>query len=96
MRRKHKYLIFKLAADDSGNVETEKVGEPKATADEFLRSLPNSDCRFAIYDFDYMSTDGRPQSKLFFISWLPDNSTPHNMMAYSAAKGGENEQGGAK
>ena len=34
-----------------------------------------------------MSTDFRPQSKLYFISWLPDNSTPHNMMAYSAAKG---------
>mmetsp|Transcript_22651 Transcript_22651/g.42583 ORF Transcript_22651/g.42583 Transcript_22651/m.42583 type:complete len:171 (-) Transcript_22651:51-563(-) len=87
LRRKHKYMVFKLAADESGTVEIEKLGDPKATQDEFLSSLPNSDCRFAIYDYDYKSTDGRPQSKLWFISWLPDNSTPHNMMAYSAAKG---------
>jgi cofilin len=87
LRRKHKFLVFKLADDDSGNVIVEHVGDPKASANDFLALLPNSDCRFCIFDYDYKSTDGRPQSKLWFISYLPENATPHNMMAYSAAKG---------
>ena len=41
IRRKHKYMIFKLAADDSGTVEIEKIGESKSTADEFLSGLPS-------------------------------------------------------
>ena len=87
LRRKHKYLVFKLATDESGTVDVEKVGGPKEKAADFLATLPNSDCRFAIYDHEYVSKDGRPQSKLFFVSWLPINATPHSMMAYSAAKG---------
>ena len=87
LRRKSRYLVFHLASDDSGTVLTEKVGERSATPQSFIDSLPTSDCRFAIYDHEYKSVDGRPQSKLFFVSWLPLNSTPHNMMAYTAAKG---------
>ena len=87
LRRKHKYLVFKLATDDSGAVEVDKVGGPKEKASAFIACLPNSECRFAIYDHEYTSKDGRPQSKLFFVSWLPINATPHSMMAYSAAKG---------
>ena len=79
--------VFRLADDGSGVVNLEVVGDPKSSTDDFLSTLPTSDCRFAIYDHDYKSTDGRPQSKLFFVSWLPDNATPHNMMAYTAAKG---------
>jgi len=80
-------MTFKLADDGSGVVNLEVLGTPNDSAHIFLDTLPISDCRFAIYDHDYLSSDGRPQSKLFFISWLPDNATPHNMMAYSAAKG---------
>ncbi|GMH70915.1 hypothetical protein TrRE_jg1914 [Triparma retinervis] len=87
LRRKHKFMVFRLADDGSGVVNLEVVGDPKSSTDDFLSTLPTSDCRFAIYDHDYKSTDGRPQSKLFFVSWLPDNATPHNMMAYTAAKG---------
>ena len=39
-----------------------------------------------MYDYDYKLADGRPQSKIFFVSWLPENASPHQMMAYSSAK----------
>ena len=68
LRRRHRFIIFKLADDSSGTVEVEKVGDPSEGPAEFMAALPSSACRFCIYDFDYKSTDGRPQSKLWFIS----------------------------
>ncbi|GMI61444.1 hypothetical protein ScalyP_jg2963 [Parmales sp. scaly parma] len=85
LRRKHRFLIFKLA--DNGDVLAEHIGAPQATAQEFIELLPDNDCRFAVYDHDSKTSDGRNKSKLFFFSWLPSNATPHKSMGYSAAKG---------
>ena len=84
LRRKHKFLVFKLS--DSGDVSAEHVGPPSSTAQDFIDLLPHSDCRFAIFDLDTKTSDGRVGSKLFFISWLPDNATPHKKMGYTSAK----------
>jgi len=84
IRRKHRYLIFRL--DDAGDVHAEHVGEPKATPQEFISKMPPTDCRFAIFDLETKTNDGRITSKLFFISWLPNNATPHKKMGYTAAK----------
>jgi hypothetical protein len=54
--------------------------------DDFKSALPYSECRFGIYDQDYKTPDGRPVSKLWFVSWFPDNSTTHMKMAYASAK----------
>lgn len=40
-----------------------------------------------IYDHEYKTQDGRLTSKLWFVSWLPNNSPPYNKMAYTSAKG---------
>jgi len=45
-----------------------------------------AECRYCIYDQDYTTADGRPASKLWFVSWFPKNSTTHHKMAYSSAK----------
>lgn len=60
---------------------------PWQTYEDFKRSLPFSECRFGIYDQDYKTADGRPVSKLWFVSWFPNNSTTHYKMAYTTAKG---------
>jgi hypothetical protein len=31
--------------------------------------------------------EGRPASKLWFVSWFPTNSTTYHKMAYTSAKG---------
>lgn len=56
------------------------------TFDNFKQSLPYTECRYAIYDQDYKTNDGRPASKLWFISWFPSNSTTYHKMAYTSAK----------
>eukprot|EP01031_Cornospumella_fuschlensis_P033449 gene33449-40467_t len=84
IRRRHRYIIFKLGEEE---IEVESVGGRKETYDEFKRALPFSDCRYGIYDQDYRTADGRPASKLWFVSWFPKNATTHNKMAYTSAKG---------
>lgn len=53
------------------------------TFEDLKKSLPYTECRFAIFDHDIVTADGRKTSKLWFISWLPTNSTPHHKMAYT-------------
>lgn len=40
-----------------------------------------------VYDQEYKSYDGRPVSKLWFVSWFPNSSSTHWKMAYASAKG---------
>eukprot|EP00968_Pinguiococcus_pyrenoidosus_P019464 scaffold2117_cov241-Pinguiococcus_pyrenoidosus.AAC.17 len=51
-----------------------------------MAALPQSDCRYVVYDHDFVTHDGRKTSKMYFISWMPSNATRHNKMAYSEMK----------
>ena len=37
--------------------------------DEFLQSFPPDDCRYAVYDMNFTTTDGRPGNKLVLVTW---------------------------
>lgn len=43
-------------------------------------------CRYVLYDHAYTSPDGRPQNKLYFILWAPDDSPSLSKMKYSSHK----------
>jgi hypothetical protein len=63
---KHKYIIYTL-----GNKNTEIVVEKTSQASEyedFLSDLPEADCRWAVYDFEYEQDGGR-RNKITFYSW---------------------------
>lgn len=49
--------------------------------------LPYTDCRYAVYDHEFTTSDGRIADKLFFLSWMPHNATPYSKMAYAQGKG---------
>ena len=84
LRRKHRYIIYRIGETC---IEVEKVGGRAETFADFKSSLPYTDARYGIFDQEYKTHDGRPASKLWFVSWLPNNSTPYNKMAYTSAKG---------
>ena len=54
--------------------------------DQLMALLPFADCRFALYDHEYTSPDGRPQSKIWFVSWFPHNASHTAKMAYTYHK----------
>lgn len=74
-RKVHRYVIFKI--DDSREeVVVEKTGAPGESYDDFTASLPADDCRYAVYDLDFVSDDNCRKSKIFFISWFVFSFAP--------------------
>ncbi|GJN13272.1 hypothetical protein PR202_ga31625 [Eleusine coracana subsp. coracana] len=66
-RKVHRYVIFKID-DRKEEIIVEKTGSPGESYDDFTASLPADDCRYAVYDLDFVSDDNCRKSKIFFIS----------------------------
>ncbi|RPA76836.1 cofilin [Ascobolus immersus RN42] len=80
-----KFIIFKLS-DDKKSIIVEKKGtEPDY--DSFTAALPENDCRYAVYDFEYdlVSGEGKRQ-KLCFFTWSPDDAPVRSKMVYASSK----------
>ncbi|KAG8483236.1 hypothetical protein CXB51_022188 [Gossypium anomalum] len=63
-----RYVIFKID-EKKKEVIVEKTGGPTESYDDFAASLPESDCRYAVYDFDFVTSENCQKSKIFFIAW---------------------------
>lgn len=64
-RVKAKFITYKIV---DGVIVTDNVSQ-STSFDEFVGTLPSDDCRYAMYDMDFMTNDGRPGNKLVFITW---------------------------
>nr|XP_017247511.1 PREDICTED: actin-depolymerizing factor-like isoform X2 [Daucus carota subsp. sativus] len=82
-KRCYRYIIFKI---EDQEVVVEKLGSPNDSYDDFQGSLPADECRYAVFDYDYTSTENVPKSKIFFIAWSPDTSRVRNKMVYASSK----------
>ncbi|KAH8073917.1 hypothetical protein JL721_2469 [Aureococcus anophagefferens] len=67
------------------------AGSSTTTACPTCSPGPDADSRYAIFDYEFTTYDGRPTNKLFFLSWFPNNATPYSKMAYTQAKSKEEE-----
>eukprot|EP01083_Nonionella_stella_P235437 827868_1 len=56
------------------------------TFDDLVEELPENDCRYALIDLEFKTADGRPTSKIVFISWNPDTASVRPKMLYSGSK----------
>ena len=45
------------------------IGERTTSYEDFASALPENDCRFAVFDFDYMTPEDVPKSKIYYIFW---------------------------
>ncbi len=83
--KKYRYIIYNIDIP-AGLVVLEKTGEYSADYDEFLECLPDADCRYCIYDYDYTNDDGCKFNKFVFVNWTPDISTIKTKMLYASTK----------
>eukprot|EP00457_Paulinella_chromatophora_P023144 gb/GEZN01026423.1/.p1 GENE.gb/GEZN01026423.1/~~gb/GEZN01026423.1/.p1 ORF type:complete len:153 (+),score=32.96 gb/GEZN01026423.1/:20-478(+) len=83
--RKNRWAMWKITDLKIINAETSN-GYKTANALDFLKALPDTECRYAVYDFEYKTKDGRQTDKLFFIFWTPPNCNQENRVVYSQAK----------
>ena len=79
-----RYFIYKI--ENKKNIIIEKTGDLSKTYDDFCEDLPDTDCRYGLIDLEFETSDGRPTSKLVFITWNPENAPIRSKMMYSGSK----------
>ena len=85
IRRKHRFIVFKMD-DENTTVSIEQIGARSATFTDFKAALPERDCRYGIFDHEFMTDRGVLANKLWLVCWIPFNSTTHKKMQLTAAK----------
>ncbi|CAL9235079.1 Actin-depolymerizing factor homology domain [Arabidopsis suecica] len=84
-KKTHRYVVFKID-ESKKQVVVEKTGNPAESYDDFLASLPENDCRYAVYDFDFVTSENCQKSKIFFFAWSPSTSRIRAKVLYSTSK----------
>ncbi|XWS46968.1 hypothetical protein CRYUN_Cryun14cG0113400 [Craigia yunnanensis] len=87
-KKVYRYVIFKID-EKKKEVLVEKTGGPAESYDDFTASLPENDCRYAVYDFDFVTfvtSENCQKSKCFFIAWSPSSSRIRAKMLYATSK----------
>ena len=64
----------------------ETSGDRTKNYEDFCKDLPENDCRYGLIDLEFSTDDGRPTSKLVFITWNPDTGSIRDKMLYSGSK----------
>lgn len=85
MKKTKRYVTFKI--ENKKEIVVDADGPVSETFDDFVKALPEAEPRYALIDIDYMSEDGRPQSKLTFVMWSPDDKCGvKDKMLYASSK----------
>lgn len=65
----YRYFIYKIV--DDTEIVIESTGANTESYEDFAAklSLITNDCRYGLIDLDLTTKDGRPTSKLVFLSW---------------------------
>mmetsp|Transcript_4818 Transcript_4818/g.8867 ORF Transcript_4818/g.8867 Transcript_4818/m.8867 type:complete len:149 (-) Transcript_4818:192-638(-) len=93
-RRDYRGVVLKIN-DTMTKIEVERTLESsektgKSAQDDWkaaIDSLPQNDCRFLIYDFQY-EHQGLPKSKIIFMKWAPEASKIKAKMIYASSQEG--------
>ena len=67
LKKTHKYIIFTLSKDLTEIVV--ETSSDSTSYDDFIADLPEAECRWAVYDFEFEKEEGGKRNKLTFVSW---------------------------
>lgn len=65
--KEFKYIIFTLNKDVT-EIVVDKTGKSQ-DYDDFIADLPETECRWATYDFEFEKEEGGKRKKIVFYSW---------------------------
>jgi len=91
LKKKHRYVTFKI---DEGKIHIDKIGDRDSKYDDFLTDLKqkdgaNDDCRYAIYDYEYIvesqGTEASHRNKVFLAMWCPEAAKIKKKMVYTSS-----------
>ncbi|KAF9107291.1 cofilin [Mortierella sp. AM989] len=84
LKKKYKYIIFKLNATATSIVVDQKA--ETASYEEFYKVLSESSPCWAVFDFDFVNSEGADRTKLVFYTWTPDTAKIKEKMLYASSK----------
>ncbi|KAK3158667.1 hypothetical protein QOZ80_2AG0140050 [Eleusine coracana subsp. coracana] len=84
-KRSFRFIVFKIN-EKVQQVVVDRLGETGESYDDFTACLPADECRYAVFDFDFVTDENCQKSKIFFISWSPDTSRVRSKMLYASSK----------
>ena len=85
-RGKHRFLTYNIDEDAGMVVLRETGAAATATYDDFLDTLPDAECRYCVYDYDYTNDDNCKFNKFVFVMWSPDIAPIKQKMIYASTK----------
>ena len=85
--KKYRALIFGLNKDRNG-IELFKECDRNYSLKDLESDLPDNDCRYVVYDFEYQTFENPPRetAKLLLIVWAPDNASIKVKVPFTATK----------
>ncbi|KAM1069338.1 hypothetical protein ACFX13_001298 [Malus domestica] len=84
-KRTYRFIVYKIE-EKQNEVIVEKLGQPTDSYEDFSASLPANECRYAVYDFDYVTEENCRKSRIFFVAWSPDTAKVRSKMIYASSK----------
>ena len=84
LRKKSRYIVFRL---DGFAIVVDSVGERGKTFEDLAKALPSAQCRYAVFDKEFKTADGRDSDSLHFINWLPPVCKANEKMTYTSERG---------
>jgi cofilin len=78
------FMIFKI--QNMQEIVTEFTSGNNEVFQTFLDKLPENECRFAVYSFDFTTKDGQAMNKMVSISWLPSTGKVKERILYTASR----------
>lgn len=83
--KKYKFILYAL--NDSKTEIIVKETSTEQDYDAFLEKLPENECLYAIYDFEYdLGNNEGKRSKIIFFTWSPDTAPVRSKMMYASSK----------
>lgn len=83
--KKFRFVIYRLNDKNSEIIVDETSND--SDYDTFLSKLPEDDCRYAVYDFEYEIGGGEgKRAKILFFIWSPDTASIKKKMIYASSK----------
>jgi len=83
--KKYKYIVYKISDDKTKIIVDKTSTDP--SYDTFLEELPENDCKYAVYDFEYELGKGEgKRNKIVFFQWSPDTASIRSKMVYASSK----------
>ena len=69
LKKVYRYVILKID-ENKREVVVKKTDGPAESYDDFTAPLPENDCRYAVYDFDFVTSENCQKSQIFFLAWI--------------------------